>query len=660
MSSAANIPALSSLGSPAREFALWAPAYDDGLNPMLSLEHRFLSLLLPEFRNLDIFDVGCGTGRWLARMASHSPHHLCGIDSCPEMLERAREKLGQQATLLLGDATGLPISSAVSDLTIASFLASYVDDLRSFTAELRRIARAGSHLFLSDLHPDTVVTCNWNRAFRAHGDRVRLTTYSHSLPQIVSSFEAAGFEVEGLLEPPFGLPELDIFRNAGKPDAFYAADGLPAIYILHLRVARNPHSSITVSQEGVGNLRLTGARVVLDAAESVHAEITSVDGHVANISTSPLRRSDNGDSQCITLNLDGYLLLPGLINSHDHLEFGLYPNLGHGPYASCEEWASDIQKNEASLIAIHRRVPKDVRLWWGAIRNLLCGVTTVCHHNPLQPELLGNDFPVRVVREFGWAHSMAMDKQVVAKFKGTPKDWPFILHAAEGLGEVDAQEVFELDRQGTLDDRTVLVHGLALDSAGISLLNRRGAALAWCPTSNQFLFGKTHDRQALSSVNKLVLGSDSPLTAAGDLLDEVRAAHEDGGIAATEIYRMLFDRPPSVFRLNEGEGAIRPSGVSDLIAVRDTGQKPAETLAGLVRDDVELVIVCGRVQLASEAIARRLPPEVVKQLQPLEIEGILRWIRAPLTRLFKEAERFLGCEITLGNKRVRHVCSAWL
>ncbi len=460
MTSAANIPGLSSLNTSTQEFALWAPAYDEAPNPMLSLEHRSLSLLLPEIRDLDIFDIGCGTGRWLERMGSYSPHHLCGIDSCPEMLKRAREKLGPGATLVLGDATALPIASAVSDLTIASFVASYVADLKNFAAELKRVARPGSHLFLSDLHPDTVAACDWKRAFRARDTRVRLTTYSHSLPIIVSSFEASGFEVAGLLEPSFGLPELDIFRRAGKADAFYAAAGLPAIYILQLRVPRKSGTSVTVSREPTSNLRLTGARIALDAAESVHAGITSVDGRIECISTSGLHRLDTDKDQSTSLNLDGYLLLPGLINSHDHLEFGLYPNLGHGPYANCEKWAGDIQKSEASLIALHRRIPKDVRLWWGAIRNLLCGVTTVCHHNPLQPELLGNDFPVRVISEFGWAHSMAMDTQVAAKFKATPKDWPFVLHAAEGLGELDTQEIFELDRQGALDDRTVLIHGL--------------------------------------------------------------------------------------------------------------------------------------------------------------------------------------------------------
>ena len=36
-----------------------------------------------------------------------------------------------------------------------------------------------------------------------------------------------------------------------------------------------------------------------------------------------------------TIDLQDYLILPGLINSHDHLEFNLFPRLGHGPYTRC-------------------------------------------------------------------------------------------------------------------------------------------------------------------------------------------------------------------------------------------------------------------------------------------------------------------------------------
>ena len=83
--------------------------------------------------------------------------------------------------------------------------------------------------------------------------------------------------------------------------------------------------------------------------------------------------------------------------------------------------------------------------------------------------------------EFGWAHSLAMDATVKAKFTATPDNVPFVMHACEGLDNCSSEEIFELERLGALDRRSVLVHGLALNAEGVDLLNRREAALVWCP-----------------------------------------------------------------------------------------------------------------------------------------------------------------------------------
>jgi len=68
----------------------------------------------------------------------------------------------------------------------------------------------------------------------------------------------------------------------------------------------------------------------------------------------------------------------------------------------------------------------------------------------------------------------------------------------------------------------------------------------------------------------------------------------------------------------------------------------------------------GRVQLASEAIRSRLPAYLTSGLRPLQIEKTLRWIRAPLGRLFGEAEDVLGCGLKLGGKRIRNVLADWI
>jgi cytosine/adenosine deaminase-related metal-dependent hydrolase len=204
----------------------------------------------------------------------------------------------------------------------------------------------------------------------------------------------------------------------------------------------------------------------------------------------------------------------------------------------------------------------------------------------------------------------------------------------------------------------VLVHGLALTPEAASILNQRGASLIICPTSNEFLFHRSPTYRFITSIDRVALGSDSPLTAAGDLLDEVRFVHDDIGIDAGSLYEMVTERSAKVLRLQQGEGHVRPGAVADLIAVRDEGLAPAETLARLTAERIELVIRSGRVQLASPSIYSRLESTQRTGLQLIEIDGYRRWVRAPIEDLLTEAAAVLGSDLRLGGKRIGHVSAA--
>jgi hypothetical protein len=151
---------------------------------------------------------------------------------------------------------------------------------------------------------------------------------------------------------------------------------------------------------------------------------------------------------------------------------------------------------------------------------------------------------------------------------------------------------------------------------------------------------------------RVAIGSDSPLTAQGDLLDELRFAHEISGLSSEELYRCATVTPAGLLRLKNGEGCVRAGAWADLIAVRDTGRSPCDTLAELAFQDIELVVIGGRVQSASMEMSERLPLETLSGLQPLCIEGTVRWIRAPIQWLFEQTRAHLAGEIRLGGKRV--------
>ena len=387
--------------------------------------------------------------------------------------------------------------------------------------------------------------------------------------------------------------------------------------------------------------------------KSTHATIQISDGRVTGIGAERhfIPDANSGYSE---IDLSGFLLMPGLINAHDHLQFALHPRLADPPYRNYVDWGEDIHARFADVLAKHRSVPRDVRLWWGGLRNLLCGVTTVSHHDPSSAELHRSDFPVRVIRDYGWGHSVALDGDLCRAHSSTPRGSAFIVHACEGVDEQARQELFTLNALGILDANTVLVHGLAVDGEGVGLIKARRASLILCPSSNEFLYGRLPDEAVFGAIDKVALGSDSPLTSAGDLLDEVRFAIQHCGISSRSAYRMVTDSPAAMLGLANAEGSIEVSGVGDLIAVRDTDQDATDGLRTMSMADVEFVMIAGRVHLASEAVFARLPFSETRELEPLWIGEIVRWLRAPVKKLLRNAEAVLGVgEVRLGGKPLR-------
>ena len=383
-------------------FDLWAEVYDEQANPLIALEERVLSRVLPPLRGRDVLDAGCGTGRWLNRIALSEPRSLSGVDASAAMLERARAKLGDKATLHHGDCTQLPVEATSCDVLFCSFVLSYVADLESFARECARVMRPGAIVLLSDMHPVTAVERGWRRGFQSEGASLQLATRHWTLHSITEAFEACGLKVAQCLEPSFDAPELRLFAAADKLAEFVSLANVPAIYAMVLRKAAIGWKVSSTAAK----LRLDGGRYALTSQSTAQSSIGIENGRISlTASAGTVARSK--------IDVSEYLLLPGLINAHDHLEFGLYPRLGRAAdapaYRDAEEWAGEIHVTHAEEIARHRQVPLDTRLWWGGIRNLLCGATTVCHHNPLHPELLRPDTRFAWCRVLGGrTHSLSI------------------------------------------------------------------------------------------------------------------------------------------------------------------------------------------------------------------------------------------------------------
>jgi len=210
-------------------YACWASTYDETPNPLLALEERSLGPMTNSFFAQDFVELGCGTGRWLRRLEATGLRSLTGVDISDAMLAEAEKKCLPSTSLIHSDCTAIPLHNRAADCILASFLLSYVQDLRKFAEEATRILRPGGTIIVSDLHPNTS-SYGWRRTFSKAGSLFEIATFRYTLPELVNAMRAAGCTLEVMQEPCFGEEEAVIFRQNDMLDHFRNVGSLPVIY----------------------------------------------------------------------------------------------------------------------------------------------------------------------------------------------------------------------------------------------------------------------------------------------------------------------------------------------------------------------------------------------------------------------------------------------
>jgi ubiquinone/menaquinone biosynthesis C-methylase UbiE len=212
----------------------WAATYDDAPNPLLHLEERKLTALLPYLGGKCTLDLACGTGRWLERLSGMGTGLQVGVDLSAAMLRVAGKKAAVHGRLARADCLSLPFQASVFDLVVCSFALGHVPDLERALSELARVTKAGAYVVVSDLHPEAYER-GWRTDFRDSHNVVRIETTPRSAEEIVRAFYSAGFECLTHLPLCLGEPEKPIFARAGKGHLFAGACQVPAVLVCHFR-----------------------------------------------------------------------------------------------------------------------------------------------------------------------------------------------------------------------------------------------------------------------------------------------------------------------------------------------------------------------------------------------------------------------------------------
>jgi cytosine/adenosine deaminase-related metal-dependent hydrolase len=311
----------------------------------------------------------------------------------------------------------------------------------------------------------------------------------------------------------------------------------------------------------------------------------------------PIRAGRIGSSlaaRAYRLDLRDHLIFPGLINAHEHLHVNAVPPLkSDQPFPNSYAWIAAFQAHfeEPSVIAA-LQVPKELRLRHGALKNLLAGTTCVAHHDPWHPALDAMNFPIALLRDFGWSYALGWPgygPSVQESFAATPADHPWMIHLAEGTDAIAQAELSELDQLGCLAANSILIHGVGLSEQDIGRVIASDAAVVWCPTSNHALLGRSLDPQRLFAAGRLALGSDSRLSGARDLLKEMRGIVARGELTPKQLLELVTTQAARILRM-PSRGSLAPGAPADLVIVEDRGGDKERSLVDIDRSQIRAVV----------------------------------------------------------------------
>ncbi len=328
------------------------------------------------------------------------------------------------------------------------------------------------------------------------------------------------------------------------------------------------------------------------------------------------------------LELDKAMAFPGLINSHDHLDFNLFPRLGNRIYDNYTEWGADIHLVNSEIIKQVLRIPLPLRIKWGLYKNLLNGFTTVVNHGDL---LRIEDELITVVQDGYTLHSPAFEKNWKWKLnKPFKKHDLFVMHIGEGTDPAAEKEISEVIRWNLFKRKIIAVHGVAMKESQAASF----AGLVWCPASNYFLLKRTAAIDKLKSKTKIVFGSDSTLTAPWNLWEHIRQAKKTGMMTDEELIEALTTIPAELWGRKE-VGTIEANKTADMVVTRKN-----DDFFNLNPEDILLVIHQGNIRMFDSSLSMQLNNLVGKDFESIALNVSVKYVQGDLSALIDEIKSY--------------------
>ncbi|OHD68254.1 MAG: hypothetical protein A2W19_16780 [Spirochaetes bacterium RBG_16_49_21] len=372
--------------------------------------------------------------------------------------------------------------------------------------------------------------------------------------------------------------------------------------------------------------------------------------HISNGKIGKITTNDAASQ--INIDADKTVIVPGLINSHDHLLGTYYPKVGNGPYLNWLPWDNDLKSSP--VYEERQRIENRDLYLLGAYRNLISGVTLI---SDLIPHFVGEPFygilPTKAIKRFALAHSvnsfaLLWGEGITEEYRKAEKeDIPFVTHIAEGYDEETRQDVRTIEKLGGLGDHSVFVHCLAFSEGDMDLVKKRGASCVWCGNSNMFMYSKTMDaRKFIEKDINLCIGTDSPMTGGENLLYEMkydkvlyeRLYREE--LPDDLIVRMVTINAARAFHQKK-TGLIEEGYTADICVCKDRSGEPAHSIVQAGLKDVMLVVIDGN-PVYGDSRYKPVFDELGVQYQEIRLQGVDKIVIGDPVGLLRRISRAVG------------------
>ncbi|MDB5130553.1 MAG: hypothetical protein JWR02_302 [Mucilaginibacter sp.] len=366
---------------------------------------------------------------------------------------------------------------------------------------------------------------------------------------------------------------------------------------------------------------------MIDEAEPLNIRV--VDEKIENVSSADIR-SFTGDLQ---LTFENAVVFPGIINSHDHLDFNLFPQLGNRVYNNYTEWGAYIHSNYKEEIASITNIPFQLRAKWGVFKNLLCGVTTVVNHGDRLS--LKNDL-ITIFEDTHCLHSVRFEKNWRLKLNNPFKiSLPAVVHVGEGDDWPAYCEIDQLVSWNLLRKKLIGIHAVAMSEEQA----KKFEAIVWCPQSNYFLLNKTSRLDLLKDHTKILFGTDSTLTSTWDIWEHLALARETRLISDKSLYHTLNQNAASTWGLNCGD--ISAGKDADIVVAKIKQDKAGfDSFFGLGPSEILLVIHKGNIRLFDEDVLPQLNNIDVNNFSKVYINGACKYVQGNLPALMESIQKY--------------------